>query len=664
VPARREPTSDPPVEAAGEAAGGGITPRAVALAFLLLVALAPAGLYAELIYRATFTFSAGAPGMASLFVLFLLTLLNPALGRVGFRAFSRRELLVIYAIVLLGSPLVSHGILPWLLPYNIAQQYLSRAIPEWQSSYLAAIPIWFGPIDPTAAEGYFQGRSAVPWALWWVPLAAWLSFLGALFTCTLCLIGLLQRQWITHERLSFPIAQVPLELVQSGASSVGGARLPTNWPFWIGFIVPCAIGLVNKASSLFPAIPSIPISGAILMQAQGTGPLAGVGAIVLDLTPWEIAIAYLIPKELSFSCWFFWFVRVALTVTAIAFGATPESPEGWYGSGFPAPHHQGGGAVLALSLWTLWIARRHLFRAARVAFSSRSERADGEEPIAYRWAILGFIVSFAYLVCFCVVAGARPLVAAAMVGLVVTYYVMWARMRAETGLGFIFFPFRVDEMLVVPFGSAVFRLKEVILLYDLRWAYYPGSCQSSEVLTGNALDAFKIADSARIRPRPLMKVMLVGFALSLVVCVYVIFTTMYHYGFHNTRGNNGGWLGPQLLFIGGRIFDMITNPTTFDINAVIGVLVGGVVAILLGAMRLRFWWWPFHPIGYLAASCWGMHIFWMPFFVGWLLKTLAVRYGGLQLYRRTVPLAIGFIVGDFVDQGLWVVVSLVTRGGV
>jgi hypothetical protein len=59
-----------------------------------------------------------------------------------------------------------------------------------------------------------------------------------------------------------------------------------------------------------------------------------------------------------------------------------------------------------------------------------------------------------------------------------------------------------------------------------------------------------------------------------------------------------------------------------------------------------------------------MHIFWMPFFVGWLLKTLAVRYGGLQLYRRTVPLAIGFIVGDFVDQGLWVVVSLVTRGGV
>jgi len=642
---------------------GGTPLRALLTAFALLILLAPAGFYGELVYRGTFDFSAGAPAMAPLFVLFLLALINPALGRIGLRAFQRRELLVIYTIVLVGSPLISHGLLPWLLPYTIAQQYLSRAIVEWQTSYLPAVPSWFGTTDWIAAEGYFQGHMAVPWQLWWTPLAVWLSFLAALFGSTLCLMALLQGQWIAHERLAFPIAQVPLEMVQEAGGPHPRGRFPSSWPFWIGFIIPCAIGIINKLSTLLPTIPAIPVSGYTLMQGAGTGPWAGIGAITLELTPWIIAIAYLIPKELAFSCWFFWFVRVALTVTAISLGASAEPPEGWYESGFPAPHHQGGGAVIALAFWTLWIARRHLSRGLRLALRPRTGDSE-DEPLAYRWAILGFIVCFGYLIGFCIAAGVRPLLAAAMVGLIVTYYLVWARLRAETGVSFMSFPFRVDEMLVVPAGSAIFRLREIIMLYDLRWAYYPGGCQSAEVLTGNVLEAFKIANSARIRSRPLLAAMVVGFALSLVVTTYVVLAGMYHYGFQNTRANSGssGWLGPQLLFIGGRIFEKITSPTTFDLNAIIAVLVGAGVTIGLGLMRLRFWWWPFHPIGYLAASCWGMQYLWMPFLVGWALKTLSVRYGGLPLYRRTVPLAIGLIVGDFVNQGVWVAVSVATRG--
>jgi len=658
----------PIVPAQGEAGAAfsgatGITTRALVLALILLVVVAVWGFYGELIYRAVYTFSAGAPAMAALTILFLLTAINPGLNRVGVRALSRNELLTIYAVLLVGGPLVSHGILPWLLPYNIAQQYLARAIPEWQTSYLSAVPTWFGPSDAAAAEGYFQGRSAVPWALWWTPLAAWLTFLGALFTSSLCLVALLRRQWITAERLTFPIAQVPLEAIQGrGPESVGA--LPKAWPFWIGFLIPCAFGLVNNLSAIIPAIPGIPLSGAILMQDPGVGPMAGIGAITLELTPWEVAIAFLIPKELSFSCWFFWWVRVALTVTAIAFGATVEPPEMWYGSGFPAPHHQGGGAVLGLALWTLWMGRRRLWRALRSTLGISPKSTADEEPLSDRWVVLGFIVSFAYLVCFTIAAGARPLVGAAMVTLIVMYYLMWARLRAETGIGFLAFPFRVDEILVVPAGNAVFRLREVILLYDLRWAYYPGSSQSSEVLTGNAFDSFKIADSARIEPRPLLAAMLLGFVFSMIVTTYIIMTGMYHYGFQNVRANSAfsGWLGPQLRYIGGRIFDMLANPTGFDLNAVIAVAVGAVAAVGLSILRLRFWWWPFHPIGYLAASCWGMQILWMPFFVGWLLKAMAVRYGGLRLYRQTVPVAMGLIVGDFVSEGLWTIVLIATHG--
>jgi len=84
---------------------------------------------------------------------------------------------------------------------------------------------------------------------------------------------------------------------------------------------------------------------------------------------------------------------------------------------------------------------------------------------------------------------------------------------------------------------------------------------------------------------------------------------------------------------------------------------GGLVTVFLGAMRLRFWWWPFHPIGYLAANVWGSQWWYMPMFVGWGLKTLAIRYGGLRVYQQTVPLAIGVIVGSQLVAMAWPVVE-------
>jgi hypothetical protein len=88
---------------------------------------------------------------------------------------------------------------------------------------------------------------------------------------------------------------------------------------------------------------------------------------------------------------------------------------------------------------------------------------------------------------------------------------------------------------------------------------------------------------------------------------------------------------------------------------------GAVVTIALGLLRLRFWWWPFHPVGYLAANCWGMHWFSQAFFAGWLFKSLVIRYGGLALFRRTVPLAIGLIAGDFMSEAAWVLVMSILR---
>jgi hypothetical protein len=335
----------------------GVTARAIILGLVLVALCAPAAFMAEIRFATTYMFGSGIPAMAPLAILMILSAINPFLRRVHILPLSRKELLSVYAIVLIGAPLVTHGILSWLLSTGVSLYYGAITKPEW-NSFLPLLPTWFAPSDPVAVNNYFIGNATVPWSLWLQPSLAWGSFMVALFLATLCLVVIWQRQWITHERLSFPFAQVPLELVQEDGQH--SATFSSNTYLWIGLLSSFGIVTFTYLSEIIPALPAISLTGPTLMEWRNTGPLAGIGAWELWLPPGLIAIAYLVPKDLSFSCWFFWVVRVALTVIAIAAGGTPQRPEEWTGSNFPAPTYQGGGAVLAIAIWMIWISRKHL----------------------------------------------------------------------------------------------------------------------------------------------------------------------------------------------------------------------------------------------------------------------------------------------------------------
>jgi len=645
--------------AAGGPPGGGVSRRAVAIAFLALVLLAPTALYVELVYYLTYNFTALVPPIVPLAVLFIVAGLSSLLARRWRIGLSRQEILVIYAIVMVGAPLMSHGILLWWISASIGQPYFGRAVPQWEPTFFQYIPRWFYPSDPAAVEGFFQGSAHVPWSLWSLPLAAWISFFIALFLANLFLLLILKRQWISHERLAFPIALVPLETVRE--RDVAGRRLgvlPTSWMFWIGFLIAVVLSLQARLPSILPSFPAIPVnSETVLIPWQKVGPLAGLGDVYLILYPDIIALAYLIPKELSFSVWFFWVIRVASTVAAIAAGATPQKPEEWYGTTFPAPYYQGGGAVIALTIWSLWVARRHLGHVLRFALTGRPETPYAAEPFTYRTLVLGLLLSFGYLVFFCWLAGVRIIVGIALIGLILTYHIVWARLRAENGMSFIAFPFEVNEMLFQPLGSAAFRPAEIITVHALRWAYFPGWGESCEVVTGGTLDSLKIADSANISQRRLTIALVGGFLLSLFIGAPMVLAACYHWGMLQLHAPTGGWLDGVVRSVGTVNYDLITSPSRFNPIAVIALAAGAAFTFFLGVMRLRFWWWPFHPVGYLAANVWGSQWWYMPMFVGWVLKSLAIRYGGLRLYQQTIPTAIGVIIGTQLVSVLWNVIA-------
>jgi hypothetical protein len=644
-----------PIPATGEPPASGLSRRAVGVALLLLLLLLPASFFVEQVTNSSRGFSERVPPIAGLGLTFLLTVVTQVWARRHGRGLGRQGILTVYVLLTIGGPLVSLGVMLWFLSCSMGPQFYVRIMPQWQNAFFQYIPTWFHPGDPAAIEGFFMGQSRVPWAEWWIPLAAWGSALVALFVGCLCLFLLVRRQWINDERLTFPIAQVPLELVRE--SPDGHVRLPASGMFWLGFGACALLYLQERLPELYPSLPHLEIWGFTVFTAGQTGPMVGFGDLWLYLLPWLIALAFLMPKELSFSMWFFWFVRVACTIIAIAAGASPRKPEEWGDSSFPAPHYQGGGAMLAICLLALWAGRKQILRALQHAW--RGTRDPGDS-LPSRWIVLALLASVGYLVLFCYRAGMRPGVALALVGLILTIHVVWARLRAENGMSFIGYPFTVGDFLFKPLGTGFYRPAEVVTILATRWAYTPGWGEGTEVIAGASMDALKISEAARLPRRPLVLAMLGVFVFALVVGIFVELTGTYHYGFTQFAPMQGGW-EHMVPGTGEELYSALTNPTKPDPAGAIGLLGGLAFTLLLAQLRLRFWWWPLHPVGYLAANVWGSHWWWSPLFIGWLLKTLTIRYGGLRLYQRLIPAAIGVIVADSTFQMLAGVLLCVVR---
>jgi hypothetical protein len=647
---------------AGEPAGQtrDVTWRAAGIALLIAAATAPAIFYGEIVWqKGPFFWSSGVPAPWPLTVLFLLTALTsvPALRRFGL---TRPELLTVYSVVLVVTPAFGMNVLFYLLSKVPSYFYLARAHPEWDTTYLNLIPTWWGPSSLSAVEDYFLGRATVPWVEWAVPLLAWASFMLCLFGANICLLVLVQKQWIRHERLTFPLAQIPLESVDEMPDGSHAGRLPVRRAFWAGLALAAAVGFISQLSQRYPAIPSLPLQASV-MGRQVVGPASALGTVELWLYPWLISLAYILPKDLLFSVWFLWLVRIGLCALAIGYGAEPGSAQDWWRFDFPAPYNQATGAVVALSLWALWTSRRHLSRALRIALSRRSPEGDRDEPLPYRWTLLGFSACFAWLVAFFVLSGCRLAFGLAYVALLVGVYLAYARLQAEGALDPFFWWF--NDIFSASVGMRNLLPMETVTLYMMNWAGAPLPSRIFSACSLNTLTSFKIADANGTNPRRLTYLLLAAFVVALATGMFVTLSGMYHYGLLGTGAAKGDYFVTWALRDdGSSIWWDITNGGGGSASGLFYVGAGGVVCVLLGLMRLRFLWWPLHPLGYLLSNSLPQGMGTFPFLIAWLLKSAVIRYGGLRLYRRTIPLAVGLIVGDVLNSSLWNVIALATRG--
>jgi hypothetical protein len=160
------------------------------------------------------------------------------------------------------------------------------------------------------------------------------------------------------------------------------------------------------------------------------------------------------------------------------------------------------------------------------------------------------------------------------------------------------------------------------------------------------LEGFKLADVTRSSQRRWFGALLLAAALGALAGFWSMLHLYYHYG-ATAKAHTFG----SEAYV--RLDGWIASPRPPNTASGLAVMVGFGIAVFLQAMRTRFPWWPFHPLGFAVTSSWEINLVWLSLLIAWVLKLTILRYGGRQGYSKSIPFFLGLILGQFVVGSLW-----------
>jgi len=582
-------------------------------------------------------------------ILFLLVIVNIVLTRfLKPLAFTRVELLVIYVMMTVSTVISSSGGLHFIVPTITAAFYYANDSNAWATLFHPYIKDWIAQKDKAALYGFYVGNATVPWAAWRHQIVAWTVFMVLVALATLCIVAILRRQWVDRERLTFPTVMVPVEMIREQAGFFNNRLL------WIGFAIPFCIDVMNTVHLNVPAVPYLPTRTADqpdIGTMLTSPPWNAIGSTPISFYPFVIGIAYLLSVDIAFSCWFLWLITkleaVFGSATGISAGATAGGQSSW-----PFIGHQGAGAFLALTIFGLWLSRHYLAEVWAIAWRRRRGASmpadDSDEPMSYRWAFIGLILCLSGLIIWCVAAGMRPGVAAFALILSFMYMIAAARIRAETGNAWLFGP-DVDayKLMTTTFGTTVYTPADLTVLAYLRSAIasFDLRCLSMP----NQSDAYKMADMIGAPKRRLTRALILAIVCGIIISFAIALMIWYRYGAGAKTDSWRTYMGRQPF---DQLHDALSTPVKMDLPGTLAAGAGFAITTALLLLRAQFTWWVFHPVGYAIANTPTMNQVWLPFFIAWITKVVVLRYGGIRLYRQSLPFFYGVIVGDFLAGGL------------
>lgn len=589
-----------------------------------------------------------------IFFLFWLTLLN-----LGFRrllpqhapqlALSQSELLTVYILLVIGTLLAGHDMFQNLFGVIGHADRFANAENRWRDLFFAFLPKFWIVRDPMALKGYYQGgiNPYDPrfWGPFVQPLSWWALFIGTLIGMCACLNILLRTHWSDNERLAFPIVQLPMAMTAERAGEGAGRSLFSNRVMWIGFALAALVDLINGLHVLTPSLPYLDwIKLYDVGQYVTARPWSAIGGTNISMYPFAIGLAFFVPLDLSFSCWFFFIARKLFQVFGAAAGI-----DGPGSQGFPFFEQQASGAWIAWGLTIAWALRKQFRLAWTAAFQKAVPVIDPEQSHLsrqYRGAFFGLAIGSVILAAYSSRIGLTPWVALAFFLLYFLLAITLTRARAELGTPHEIYFVNPRLILVTLFGSQAIGAQSLTALSVMYWFNRGYRCHPMP----NQLEAMKMGETARIKQSSILWLLLIAFVWGTLAAYWANLDVTFAEGAAAKSIGFKKWVGDESF---GHLQNWLNTPVKVSATQLLYIAGGFLLVLFLRGMRGSFLWWPFHPAGYALAVSYAMDYFWFCFFIAWVAKLLIVRFGGMKAYHTAIPFFLGLILGDYVMGSFW-----------
>lgn len=542
------------------------------------------------------------------------------------------ELILIFFIVFTASAVPGWAFTTYWIAVPSMPYYFATQENRWAELFFHALPSWLVVQDTHhAVTWFYEGLppgGTVYWIYWIVPMTWWGTFFLALFLVSASLMVILRKQWIEHERLTFPLARIPLLLVAEGEGHSVLPGIAQHRPFWIGFGLTFGI-LAWNMIGYFGVVSPIPIgpSHYLLLTVAKSFP-----DIYIAFNFFVVSLTYFTDLNILFSIWFFCLLSVIQIGVMNKIGI-PSS-----GSIVDVMHVAG---LLVYVLFGLWMARRHLKRVVLKALGWAPEVDDSREFFSYRKAMLGLVFGFLYMVCFLHSAGMALSTVLFLMVTVLLLYLGVTRVVAESGLVFLDLPSNGHDFTVSVLGSAHLSRADLVgLTLSQTFARNWRTLGMASMAHIN-----KVGDEIGGAKRGMFPLVIGGLIIGGITAAgYTIYM-----GYITTGGASQFtkvFDAFELSLTGwGRLVGWINNARVFTGDEFRALGWGAVVGWLLIMAHYRFPWWPLHPIGFGIASAFGTTRVTFSIFLMWLVKTVILKTGGVRLYRRAQPFFVGMLVG-------------------
>lgn len=594
--------------------------------------------YSEPMGRASLTSAAPFPNV--IFLLLLLTILNAILARVLPRiALSRADLIAVYVILSIQTGLSDPRGVYWVMG-TVSYGHWS-ANPN-HAKYLPHLPTWLLVTDDEALTKYYFGQSTLftlsHMRAWLGPVMWWTLLLGSLGMVLIAATILFSQHWIRQQRLSFPIVELPFQMI------TGGTAFWSQRFMWLGLSLAAGAELFNGLHYLYPSVPQLPLRRFNIAPFFTEKPWDALGETHLSFYPFIIGLSFLMPLDLSMSLWIFYLLHKAQLVFGRIMGwsAIPN---------YPFTSSQQFGASAAIGLMVLWSSRKHLQQVWYLAWNRRKAVGDTGWSQLYRGSLILLGVGTVVVMGLLVASGLPWWAAFVVYGMYLFMGLIIARIRCELGSPVHVLWMNGPNLLMTAVGAQNLGMKNVTLL---------GLYDSFTQFTQNHIFPHQF-EGAKLADRQNMRVGSVFIAMGLAVLVAVPMTFLiylqlcYQIGAataHLPFGQTGSWLYDHVLptWVESNTY---RHPNLLSLSIIAGSF---VFAWSLMILRDRIPGLMLHPVGLaLATSGGGVGDVVTSIFIGSLLKGLLSRYGGLKGYRTLLPFFLGLILGDLAMGMMWVV---------